>query len=786
MQLARFSASLFLLVGLIIPVAAQDVAPNLTPAGSGLFVPAGTELEIRLRQTLSSYGSKRNTPILAEVISAIVENDQTIVPMKTELRGRVRDVRKIGLGFSRETAVLDLEFNRIKFPGHPEQEIAGKVIRLDDARETVDNEGRIRGIRATNTLGSTLAGVALGVAAVDPMAFLFALTSSLSVFRIPDSSIVLPVGAELLFRLESEVAVPAPFSPQHPSLIDSDAFRTELRKIVEPMPFRTATEGDNEPSDLTSLLYLGSEGAVEGAFLAAGWVKTDTLGIESTYGVMRSIVENQGYRAAPMSVLLLDGQKPTFTFAKTLNTFFSRHHLRIYPQAATFNGKPVWTSTATYDSGIGFSKGAKTFIHIINEHIDEEREKVVDDLVLTGCVDGVGYLDRPWVPTDARNATGDSLLTDGRIAIVDLNTCSDPRRADEPAKDLPEVKENLPAFVRPIRSGLLSLRNDLTRGNIVYQAYSGIKLGLDILKKPDLQTNEPKTLKYGGQEFLIVAGATPPKHADIPINPGHSVEREIEARRPKSYSSRLMFSFNSGLSGYGTPRFTTLPTDLVFTDPSSGFVLRDGLPFESDLQRGWNISPRVTLNSWRHISNEFSYSRTSTNFRVSALDELVGIPIDVRSKAAVRRFSYNTLFHLRPNGSRFRPFVAVGPALQLIHLTESEASTNSLLKFAARDVELFVSAYNFGSKPAVQGGGIFQLGLNYGLGAVFHLTPKLFIRADFRETLSKQPDFWADSPADLKQGIDEGLENATLDVYPLVKHGALRHQVVTMGIGISF
>jgi hypothetical protein len=743
-------------------------------------VAAGTELQIRLKTTLSSYVSKAGTPIVAEVIAPVEVKGQMVLPMRTELFGSVREVRRVGLGLSRERALLDLEFNQMKVPGEELQDIAGLVSQVDNARERVDAKGRIRGIRATDSFSSVIAGVAISVSAFDPMALIFSLSSSMNVFRIPDSSVVLPAGTELHFRVGAELKVRGVMGPAYPALFATGKAPAELEEVVKGLPFRTATKGSNLPSDLTSLMYLGSQEAIERAFLAAGWVRSDELNGKSSYGVMKSIVENQGYQAAPMSVLTLNGKEPELAFAKTLNTFFSRHHLRIYSQQSRIDGQPVWTSTATYDSGIGFSKGAKTFIHLINENIDEERSKVVNDLLLTGCVEGVGFQDRRWVPRDAKNATGDTLRTDGKIAILRMNDCLKPIRADEEDINKENLKLRQSAYLRPLRTTLLTLRNDLTRGNLVYQAYSGIRV-LWNLKGPSTTDNQ-KSIRYGGQEFLVVDGAKQMQRDDIPKDGGDQLKLGAEAKKPRSYANQLLFSLNGGLNGFGNESFSTQRFALLAN--VGGQSLRAPLQFDTVLERGWAISPKLTVNTWKYVSNEFSYTRTSTNFRLFGQDELLGNQIDSRSKAAIRNFSYSTLVHLTPNGRRIRPYFAVGPTLQLIHLLEAKPAKNALLNFAARDVALLVTAYNFGSKPALEGGGVFQFGLNYGGGVRIHLTPRFFLRADYRETVSRQPDFWKSVPGKLQQGITDPTQQ--LEVSPLQRHGLLRQQLLTMGIGIAF
>jgi len=118
---------------------------------------------------------------------------------------------------------------------------------------------------------------------------------------------------------------------------------------------------------------------------------------------------------------MLDGKPPDLVFEKTNDTFARRHHLRIWRRPGTVGGKPVWAVAATHDIGISFAEAERTFIHRIDPHIDGEREKVVNDLLFAGHVRAFGLVDRPQVPRQARNATGDSIETDGRVAVLLLD-----------------------------------------------------------------------------------------------------------------------------------------------------------------------------------------------------------------------------------------------------------------------------------------------------------------------------------------------------------------------------
>ena len=134
----------------------------------------------------------------------------------------------------------------------------------------------------------------------------------------------------------------------------------------------------------------------------------------------RAIAELRGYKEAPVSTLLLDGKPPDLVFQKQNNTFAARHHLRIWRRPDTFAGKPVWVCAATHDTGIDFSQENRTFIHKIDPLIDRERAKVVNDLLFAGAVKSLALVDRPEVPRQSQNATGDKLETDGHMAVLIL------------------------------------------------------------------------------------------------------------------------------------------------------------------------------------------------------------------------------------------------------------------------------------------------------------------------------------------------------------------------------
>ncbi len=658
--------------------------------------------------------------------------------------------------------------------------IMGKIAFIDNAREVVDDKDRIKGIRATASFSSVISGLAVSAASLDPMLLAFGLTSSLATFRIPESEIVFPTGTEMHYETTAPLDLTITYPPAVPSLGDPAG----LEPLVRDLPFRTATQTTNIPSDLTNLVFLGSEAAVKNAFDAAGWVQSDALDARSTFDTMRSIMENQGYREAPMSTLLLNGQAPRFTYSKTLNTFFQRHHLRIFPQSATFENQNVWTSSSTQDTGIGFATGQKSFIHIIDENIDNERAKVVNDLILTGCVDAVELMKRPWVPLDASNSTGDRLITDGEVAVVKLNGCTDPKQADQSVITSEERSTRPSAPLRATRNTMLTLRNDLLRGNLIYQGYAGTKMAVGAMKKPAPNAaDQPRVVNYGGQQWQIVKGSKGLQNiAGHPEDPSEKPPTfDPLNKEPKDYATFLEFSASFGYSRFGNDRFSNqlVNIDIPLGD---GSVFHFPSNFVTALRPGWNISVASTFNAHKYFSHEVGFTWNSSklviNFQTPVSEDILKYDADIR------QFHYALVFNLRPNGKRFQPFLAGGAGMQFIRLTDSEQKGNRYLKLAFREFNILYSAFRFAQDPPLEGGAIFQGTLNYGGGIKYHVTRRFVLRADFRETLSAQPDFWTKSYNTLRT-LDSS-DDFIIEPGKLQKFGLLRQQRISLGFGITF
>ncbi len=378
-------------------------------------LPVGTELHVRLADQISSSMAKPKQPVKAVVIAPVLLNGEIIVPAGAELTGLVKSVQLAT--DPKQRAVLDLDFTELN-AGGKKAKLSARVASVDNARETVDEAGKILGIAA----GETLAGrIDQGIRKVSGkyagLAEVLKATKEIVGVKETEGNIVYDPGAELTVRLTR----PLDFKdvPEGgASKLEPFPSESELIDMVTAQPFRTFAAKPPRPSDIANLMFIGTQAQLEKTFTEAGWSTAATLSGQSKMETMRAVVEGRGYKEAPVSLLFLDGRPPDLVFQKGNNTFAQRHHLRIWRRPGDFDGMPIWVCAATHDIGIDFSEKDYTFIHKIDPEIDRERAKVVNDLLFTHQVKSLALVDRESVPQHSQNATGDNLETDGKMAVL--------------------------------------------------------------------------------------------------------------------------------------------------------------------------------------------------------------------------------------------------------------------------------------------------------------------------------------------------------------------------------
>jgi hypothetical protein len=196
------------------------------------------------------------------------------------------------------------------------------------------------------------------------------------------------------------------------------------------MPYRTRVPISGRASDLTNVLLAGTRDQIVTAFDAAGWTQPDPVSLRGRIHWIRALAELRGDDAAPMSLLLLNGAGPDTSWQKGLNDVSKRHHIRMWKAAGTWRGCELWIGAATRDIDFAFMRPGRALSHKIEQDIDLERDKVAYDLAFSSCGNLLDWTDRADFPRFARNATGDPIVTDGRMVVMELNDCPAPPETD--------------------------------------------------------------------------------------------------------------------------------------------------------------------------------------------------------------------------------------------------------------------------------------------------------------------------------------------------------------------
>ena len=434
-------------------------------------LPPGSQLHIRLTTPISSYASHAGDPLDAVLIAPVVSNGEIVYPAGSQISGKLKSVQKVGYGLVHELAGFDLDFTEIATPDGQRFSLAARVQEVENARERLTREGGIRGDRPTGSLAYRTGSMIRAAVTWDIHAALAVWAVKTLLLQVPEPEIYYPAGVELTLASTGPMLTPEPQPAPAPTLAGDD--RARMDALLGVVPMRTYAAYSNRPSDLTNVMFIGSRDDIATAFEAAGWIQPRQASLRTHIRSIRAVADGHGDSTAPMSDLLVEDQKADMSWQKSFNDLSKRHHIRIWKQPATWNGREVWIGAATHDIDFAFWRRGTAMTHKIAENVDDERDKVVNDLIFTSCASVLDTSERFEIPTFTRNATGDSMRTDTRLAVLQVNACS------APAISLQFTNPELPLHgskaQRFARREILSLRSDVIRENIYWRSYEGVR-----------------------------------------------------------------------------------------------------------------------------------------------------------------------------------------------------------------------------------------------------------------------------------------------------------------------
>ncbi|MBV8864946.1 MAG: LssY C-terminal domain-containing protein [Acidobacteriaceae bacterium] len=443
----------------------RDFAASLFPLATLLLIPvsmvaqilpAGTGVEVRFLMATGSRISHPGDPVKAVVIAPVFADGRLTIGQGAMISGAVEKVERVGLGLKHLTSEIEYRFDSVQEPDAAAVPLHARVMAVETAKERVNSQGLISGIHPTANVSSGVAFYALPLLCTQPGVAAAMLGIKTIIARSPDPEIYFPAGTEMLLELTSAAKIPRSSVSQHALAPLTAAETAEAQQLLAKLPEQRTDRGHNHPSDLVNILFLGSRGAIDRAFEAAGWSGAQERSLKSIYRMYHCMVQRMGYSMAPMGNLRLNGVTADAEYQKSLDTFSKRHHLRLWKQGT----QDAWLSAATEDTG--YTVRGMHLTHATDSLIDNERAKVLNDLTLTGCVAGAALIDREVAAFTDQGET--SIQTDSKIAVIRMNACENPRTTRMEFANSGQRGRALQALV--------AMRNDLIRTNFVSLAYN--------------------------------------------------------------------------------------------------------------------------------------------------------------------------------------------------------------------------------------------------------------------------------------------------------------------------
>jgi hypothetical protein len=440
---------------------------------------------------VGSFASRPGSPVEAVLIAPVKVSGSTILPAGSTLTGEVTAVRRVGLGVVHDTSSLTLNFNSVTLPEGGTLPVFTRLAAVDNAREAVTPDGSIREVRSTASVAHRFTSYAQRAMLWSVHAQLAIWMVKTMVMQVPEPELYLAPGVELTLDLTEPLrANVLPDAADSPRELTEEE-RDGLAPLLASLPERTSTKAANHPADLVNILLIGSREEVYTAFTAAGWTEARPASFRAGFSSALGVAVGRGDRSTPMSKLLLKDAPPDMSWQKGFNDVTKRHHIRLWRQGETPDGREIWAGAATRDVDFTYLRSGSLMTHTIEERVDRERDKIINDLAFTSCAEVLDWWDRPDLPTFTKNATGDRMETDSRLAVIQFNGCDEPRAFVAAPQGDP-----LPAhggrMQRIVRRQIISARNDLIRDNLYWKAYEGLRLVVTAIAHNHKGTPDPE------------------------------------------------------------------------------------------------------------------------------------------------------------------------------------------------------------------------------------------------------------------------------------------------------
>jgi len=186
---------------------------------------------------------------------------------------------------------------------------------------------------------------------------------------------------------------------------------------------RSSEDLIGEPMEPINLIIVASKEKLAQTFTNAGWSLTDPVSFRNFRHLVGAYIFDEPYTQAPGIPTYWNSRPNDFAYAKPTpaNTIGERYHVHFWDTPFILKDKrKIWFCTAHFDKIVNLrAKTAYLPIHKIDPVLDRVREKIKEDLSITGNVESIGSY-QIVEPMFGANRAGDNFFTDGKAYVVFL------------------------------------------------------------------------------------------------------------------------------------------------------------------------------------------------------------------------------------------------------------------------------------------------------------------------------------------------------------------------------
>ena len=185
---------------------------------------------------------------------------------------------------------------------------------------------------------------------------------------------------------------------------------------------KTSEDLMGNPIEPINIIIVGNETSLRNTFEEAGWHENDKINVKTIILDIRALIFNISYPQSPGVPSFWNAEPNNFAFEQptTKNSIHERHHIHFWKTSlVTDTGKDIWFATAHFDKKIIRKSSSVLIVHDIDPFVDNERDKVKEDLLKTNGVISVKEVN-VVNQTLGANAAGSSFYTDGKAEVIFL------------------------------------------------------------------------------------------------------------------------------------------------------------------------------------------------------------------------------------------------------------------------------------------------------------------------------------------------------------------------------